>query len=106
MLGITTWFHKDKQYPILRGEMNMYKVKVFVTLKESVVDPQGSAATKALQNSEFPEVQDVRVGKYIELNIEKSNKEIEETIHDMCKNLLVNTVVEDYRFEIEEVGAE
>ncbi|MEK3889740.1 phosphoribosylformylglycinamidine synthase subunit PurS [Bacillus sp. FSL K6-3431] len=84
----------------------MYKVKVFVTLKESVIDPQGSAATKALKNTDFPEVQDVRVGKYIELIVEQSDKGIEESVHDICRNLLVNTVVEDYRFEIEEVGAE
>lgn len=106
MAGIMTWFHLKKLDPISRGEMKMYKVKVFVTLKESVVDPQGSAATKALQNTEFPEVQDVRVGKYIELSFEKSNKDIEKAVHDICRNLLVNTVVEDYRFDIEEVGAE
>ncbi|MBS4179476.1 phosphoribosylformylglycinamidine synthase subunit PurS [Lederbergia citrea] len=84
----------------------MYKVKVFVTLKESVVDPQGSAATKALQKIEFPEVKDVRIGKFIELTVEKTEKNIEETVHEMCCNLLVNTVIEDYRFEIEEVGAQ
>ncbi|MBS4206144.1 phosphoribosylformylglycinamidine synthase subunit PurS [Lederbergia citrea] len=84
----------------------MYKVKVFVTLKESVVDPQGSAATKALQKIEFPEVKDVRIGKFIELTVEKTEKNIEETVHEMCRNLLVNTVIEDYRFEIEEVGAQ
>jgi len=84
----------------------MYKVKVFVTLKESVIDPQGSAATKALQKLEFPEVQEVRVGKYIELKLEKSEQNIDETVHNICKGLLVNKEVEDYRFEIEEVVAQ
>lgn len=84
----------------------MYKVKVFVTLKESVVDPQGTAATKALQNTEFPELKDVRIGKYIELKLDKTERNIEEAVHEMCRGLLVNTVVEDYRFEVEEVGGE
>lgn len=84
----------------------MYKVKVFVTLKESVIDPQGSAATKALQKLDFPEVEEVRVGKYIELKLEKTDRNIEETVHNICKELLVNKEVEDYRFEIEEVVAQ
>ncbi|WP_144460921.1 phosphoribosylformylglycinamidine synthase subunit PurS [Siminovitchia fortis] len=82
----------------------MYKVKVFVTLKESVIDPEGAAATKELKKSDFPEVENVRVGKYIELTIDKTEN-VEEAVHDMCKNLLVNTEVEDYRFEIEEAAA-
>jgi len=86
--------------------MMMYKVKVFVTLKESVIDPQGSAATKALQKLDFPEVEEVRVGKYIELKLEKTDRNIEETVHNICKELLVNKEVEDYRFEIEEVVAQ
>jgi len=86
--------------------MMMYKVKVFVTLKESVIDPQGSAATKALQKHDFSEVQEVRVGKYIELKIKNTDQNIEDTVHNMCKSLLVNKEVEDYRFEIEEVGAQ
>ncbi len=83
----------------------MYKVKVFVTLKESVIDPEGAAATKELKKSDFPEVENVRVGKYIELTIDKTDKNVEEAVHKMCKDLLVNTEVEDYRFEIEEAAA-
>jgi len=86
--------------------MMMYKVKVFVTLKESVIDPQGSAATKALQKLDYPEVQNVRVGKYIELTLNNTDQNIEETVHNICKELLVNKEVEDYRFEIEEVVAQ
>ncbi|RWR05781.1 phosphoribosylformylglycinamidine synthase subunit PurS [Siminovitchia fortis] len=82
----------------------MYKVKVFVTLKESVIDPEGAAATKELKKSDFPEVENVRVGKYIELTIDKTEN-VEKAVHDMCQNLLVNTEVEDYRFEIEEAAA-
>lgn len=83
----------------------MYKVKIFVTLKESVVDPAGAAATKELKQTQFPEVQDVRIGKYIELTLEKTDQDPNEVVDQMCRELLVNTVIEDYRFEIEEVVA-
>ena len=84
----------------------MYKVKIFVTLKESVIDPAGAAAMKELKRSEFPEVENLRIGKYMEVTIAKTDKNAEEAVHDMCRSLLVNTEVEDYRFEIEEVVAE
>lgn len=80
----------------------MYKVKVFITLKDSVLDPQGTAVKNSLHSLAFTEVEDIRVGKYMELFISKSNKDIHEMIHDMCKRLLANTVIEDYRYEIEE----
>ncbi|MBM7717041.1 phosphoribosylformylglycinamidine synthase [Bacillus thermophilus] len=84
----------------------MYKVKIFVTLRESVIDPAGDAAMKELKRSEFPEVESLRIGKYIEVTMAKTDKNVEEAVQDMCRNLLVNTEVEDYRFEIEEVVAE
>ena len=80
----------------------MYKVKVFITLKDSVLDPQGTAVKKSLHSLAFTEVEDIRVGKYMEIFISKSDKDIHEMIHDMCKRLLANTVIEDYRYEIEE----
>ncbi|HSH25122.1 MAG TPA: phosphoribosylformylglycinamidine synthase subunit PurS [Massilibacterium sp.] len=81
----------------------MVKVKVFVTLRESVLDPQGKAALGSLHSLSFDEVQDVRIGKYLELTLEKTDN-MEARIDEMCKKLLVNTVIEDYRFEIEEVN--
>lgn len=84
----------------------MYKVKIFVTLRESVIDPAGAAAMRELKRSEFQEVEELRIGKYIEVTMAKTDKNVEEAVHDMCRNLLVNTEVEDYRFEIEEVVAE
>jgi phosphoribosylformylglycinamidine synthase subunit PurS len=80
----------------------MYKVKVFITLKDSVLDPQGTAVKNSLHSLAFTEVEDIRVGKYMEIFISKSDKDIHEMIHDMCKRLLANTVIEDYRYEIEE----
>ncbi len=83
----------------------MYKVKVYVTLRESVLDPQGTAVKKSLNSMNFQDVEDVRIGKYMELSIEKSDGDLDEVIRSMCEKLLVNTVIEDYRYEVEEVAA-
>lgn len=80
----------------------MYKVKVYVTLRESVVDPQGTVAKETLQSLQIADVEDVRIGKYIELFVKKGDQ-IEQKIEEMCEKFLVNTVIEDYRYDIEEV---
>ncbi|KMY45910.1 phosphoribosylformylglycinamidine synthase [Bacillus sp. FJAT-27916] len=82
----------------------MYKVKVYVTLRESVLDPQGTAVQKSLNTMNYREVKDVRIGKYMELSLEKSDRDLDEVIQSMCEKLLVNTVIEDYRYEVEEVA--
>lgn len=84
----------------------MYKVKVYVSLKESVLDPQGSAVQHALYSMTYNEVQDVRIGKYMELTIEKSDRDLDVLVKEMCEKLLANTVIEDYRYEVEEVVAQ
>ncbi|UAC48614.1 phosphoribosylformylglycinamidine synthase subunit PurS [Bacillus aquiflavi] len=84
----------------------MYKVKIYVTLRESVLDLEGNAEKKSLQSMEYKELKDVKIGKYIELTLEKSERDIEEVVREMCERLLVNTVMEDYRLEIEEVAAQ
>ena len=81
----------------------MYKVKIYVTLRESVLDPQGTAVQKSLNALNFPEVRDVRIGKYMELELSESTANVDESVRNMCEKLLVNTVIEDYRYEIEEV---
>ncbi|GMB09172.1 phosphoribosylformylglycinamidine synthase subunit PurS [Thermolongibacillus altinsuensis] len=83
----------------------MYKVKVYVTLRENVLDPQGNAVKQSLHSLSYREVKDVRIGKFMELTIEKSERNIDELVRDMCEKLLANTVIEDYRYEIEEVVA-
>lgn len=80
----------------------MYKVKVYVTLKESVLDPQGSAVKNSLHSLSYDEVEDVRIGKYMELTL-KDTANVDERIKEMCEKLLANTVIEDYRYEVEEV---
>ena len=81
----------------------MYKAQVFVTLKPSILDPQGSAIKKGLLSLGFNDVADVRMGKYLEVIFEASNKEQAlQTIEEMCKKLLANPVIEDYRFQLVE----
>lgn len=78
------------------------KAKVYVTLKKGVLDPQGRAVMGALKSMDFGEVKDVRVGKYMELELDGASKEEEEKrLREMCEKLLANTVVENYRIEIE-----
>jgi phosphoribosylformylglycinamidine synthase PurS subunit len=83
----------------------MFKVKVYVTLRESVLDPQGVAVKNSLHTLNFSEIADVRIGKYMELSIEKTDRPVEEVVKEACEQLLANTVIEDYRYEIEEVVA-
>lgn len=79
----------------------MKKVKVFITLKESVLDPQGQAVMQSLHNMDYQNVKDVRIGKYIELEIEDS-ADTAKQVDEICDKLLANTVIENYRYEIEE----
>ena len=79
------------------------RVKVFVSLKSGVLDPQGKAIERSLHTLGYPEVRDVRMGKYLELVIEaESRAGAEARMREMCDKLLANPVIEDYRFEIQE----
>ncbi|GGI17765.1 MULTISPECIES: phosphoribosylformylglycinamidine synthase subunit PurS [Gottfriedia] len=84
----------------------MFKVRVFVTLRESVLDPQGNAVKNALHSMNFNEVNDVRIGKYMELLIDKNVADLDASVKEMCEKLLANIVIEDYRYEVEEVVAQ
>jgi phosphoribosylformylglycinamidine synthase len=74
------------------------KVKVIVTPKEGVLDPQGKAIQQTLNSMSFSDVKQVRQGKYfdIEVNIE-DEKKAKAKIEEMCKKLLANLVIEDYK---------
>lgn len=79
----------------------MLKALVFVTIKENVLDPQGSAVKGALHKLGFSETEQVRIGKYIEITLDTDNEtEAKAKVGVMCEKLLANTVVEDYRFEL------
>ncbi len=82
----------------------MLKAVVYVTLRESVLDPQGHAVKAGLQSLGFDEVKDVRIGKYMEVSVDTQDRaQAEERVREMCEKLLANTVIEDYRFDIVEV---
>ena len=79
------------------------KIRVHVTLKNGVLDPQGKAIHHALEGLGFAGVKDVRAGKLIELELADSVDESE--IEEMCRKLLANTVIENYRIEAVEKAA-
>ena len=79
------------------------KATVYVTVKENVLDPQGKAVQGALHSMGFSEVGEVRIGKYMELVLDTTDRAAaEERVRAMCEKLLANTVIEDYRFELKE----
>ncbi len=81
--------------------MSVFKATVYVTLRESVLDPQGNAVHESLHTLGYDEVEDVRIGKYMELQMNSEDqKAAEERVRDMCEKLLANTVIEDYRFDL------
>ncbi len=78
------------------------KAKIYVTLKREVLDPQGDAVRRALASLALGEASSVRVGKLIELELATDDRaEAERQLDAMCKKLLANPVMEDYRFELE-----
>ncbi|WP_018923601.1 phosphoribosylformylglycinamidine synthase subunit PurS [Salsuginibacillus kocurii] len=79
----------------------MKKVHVYVTLKEGVLDPQGSAVARSLHALGYDEVQEVSVGKWIVVEVEEGPN-LEARVTEMCEKLLCNPVIEDYSFSVEE----
>jgi len=73
------------------------KISVTVTLKKDVLDPQGKVVKQTLINMGHENIENVRQGKYFEININENDKQkAEKIIEEICKNLLTNTVIEDY----------
>ena len=78
------------------------RVKIYVTLKKGILDPQGKAVQHSLHTLGYTSVKDVRIGKYIEIDIGDPSKEaVEARIKEMCHKLLANPIIEDFRYEIE-----
>ena len=74
------------------------KIKVVVTLKNGVLDPQGKAIQQTLNGMGFPEIETVRQGKYFDLEInEKDENKAKSKAEEMCKKLLANLVIEDFK---------
>ena len=80
----------------------MLTAKIYVTLKPDVLDAQGDTVRSALETLGFDGLADVRIGKFMVLTLNSLTKEAAAAqVEEMCKRLLANPVIEDYRFEIE-----
>jgi phosphoribosylformylglycinamidine synthase len=78
------------------------KAKIHVTLKPGILDPQGKAIEHALETLGFNSASNVRVGKYMELELQESAKDrAEAQVKAMCEKLLANTIIEEYRYELQ-----
>ena len=74
------------------------KIKVIVTLKSGVLDPQGKAIQQTLNGMGFANVKDVRQGKYFDINIDESDEQkAKQSAEEICKKLLANQVIEDFK---------
>jgi phosphoribosylformylglycinamidine synthase PurS subunit len=78
----------------------MMRVNVVVKPKEAVLDPQGAAVRDAMRHLGMPEVRGVRIGKYMEIDIEgEGGADVEKRLHSLCRDLLSNPVIEDYELQ-------
>ena len=79
------------------------KVNVVVKPKEAVLDPQGAAVRDAMQHLGMPEVRAVRIGKFMEIEVDGKGADVEKRLHGLCRDLLSNPVIEDYELQKSEV---
>ena len=83
----------------------MFLARVYVTLKPTVNDPQGLTVRGGLHSLGFAEVESVRAGKYMEIRLHApDHTQAERQVAEMCRLLLANPVIEDYRYELEEAA--
>ncbi|MBF8247909.1 MAG: purL [Bacteroidetes bacterium] len=80
----------------------MYQSKIVVTLRKSILDPQGKAVEQGVHSLGFEKVKDVRIGKFVEMNVQTDNKaEAERVTKEVCEKLLANPIMEDFHFTVE-----
>jgi phosphoribosylformylglycinamidine synthase len=78
------------------------RARVYVTLKEGILDPQGKTVLRALKSLGYDEVEDLRIGKYMELALDgEDGDKLEARLLEMCEKLLANPIIENYRVEVE-----
>jgi phosphoribosylformylglycinamidine synthase len=81
----------------------LYLAKVYVTLKPTVNDPQGLTVLGALRNLGYNTVEEVRAGKYLEIQVNETQRSrAEAVVNDICQKLLANPVIEEFRFDLQE----
>ena len=84
----------------------MFQARIYITLKPTVNDPQGVTVLSSLHRLGFDSAEDVRIGKYLLVNINESDRVKAETFAtDMCQKLLANPVIEEFRFDLEDMQA-
>ena len=84
-----------------------YQAKIYVTLRPSVLDPAGTAVQSGLKHMGYETVERLRIGKYIELMLSSTDETTaRQQLERMCQQLLANTVIENYRFDLVEVAIE
>lgn len=82
----------------------MFKAKIDVTLRKSVLDPQGQTVLQALHSLGFKAVENLRVGKHFELTLNSGDRaKAEAELKSMCDRLLINPIIEEYSYRLEEV---
>ena len=80
----------------------MWLVKIYITLKKGLLDAQGKATQNALESLGFKEVEEVRMGKYINIKMKGQNQQmVIQRVEEMGKKLLANPVIEDFNYEVE-----
>jgi phosphoribosylformylglycinamidine synthase len=81
----------------------MAKARVIITLKKTIMDAQGQTIENALHNLGYRGAQNVRMGKYVEMDLNGGPKaKLQKQLDEMCRQLLANPIIEDFTFEIEE----
>ncbi|NER81556.1 MAG: phosphoribosylformylglycinamidine synthase subunit PurS [Leptolyngbya sp. SIO1D8] len=86
--------------------MQTYQAQIYVTLRPSVLDPAGTAVCSGLHHMGFEAVEQVRIGKYIEVTLAADNEmAARQQLDKMCDQLLTNPVIENYRFDIQSKAA-
>lgn len=83
----------------------MFQARIYITLKPTVGDPQGQTVLGGLRSLGFASVDTLRMGKYLEVRLSEGERgRAEAQVNEMCRKLLANPVIEDYRFDLEELG--
>jgi len=76
------------------------KTRIYVTLKPDVLDPQGKAVLHSLQELGYSEVADVRIGRFLEIELKDAPADARDRLDEMCRRLLANPVIEDFKVEM------
>jgi len=83
-----------------------YQANIYITLRPSVLDPAGTAVQSGLKHMGYEQVEQIRIGKYIELKLSSIDENsARQQLDKMCEQLLANPVIENYRFDLVEIGA-